>query len=879
MASRSESPQSIDDDGVPQMSPLSTTLGDDNGNDGARHSSDRQDHASQRPAAEPADRGHSGADAGAGPIQQQAPTLSSSPKATDTTDTTTTATATATATTSATSTSNSAASPSHPKCCSRNHSHSHPHSRNSHSHCDQTRSSSLGHSHSRSHASRAASNDGADGARASGSTAPHSRTTSRNTSHDFKETLNARSRDMDDGSRIINQYRMTEVIGQGSYGTVHRATLADDPSVTFAIKEFGKTRLRKSHRASNMKRSARGKPGARGSSRPRGGFVAAHDSYQNERQQQQDGGDGNGNGGGGGGGGAGSDDLKDPLMLIRHEMAILKKLHHPHVVKLYEVLDDPSKDSLYMVFEHCPDGAVIDIRLHHQSEPLDEPTARSYFVQVMLGIEYLHSNDIVHRDLKPDNILLSDGGRTCKIVDFGVSEMFLKPGDDKMQKSAGSPAFMSPELCTAGHSWYHGRSDDIWSFGVTVYCMVVGRLPFDKDNFFEMYEAIKAEEPEYPSHLSPELKDLLQKLLRKDPEKRITIDEMRRHPWVTCNGTASIISSEENLEQVVFEITEEELDCAICKITNIFTFARAISKFKKGGSMNRARREASQALSDAEAKKQSGDDGQGAAIEGQGDGNGERKAGRAGADAAAAGERDSLQVKVDALRNEIEHPEQQQEVLLVDSPTSDTIELPPLDELDDGDAAGAGAGDDDDDTKLRPGPDALRRTKTDPAGEAAAVVLSRSPDLCDSPTSCASTPADAQVGEKDGSAEATGSHSEDLARRLADVVMREGGADNAWKSKEAMSEKKKRVSILMSATTGELHTSRDHLAREYVQQGGSQSGGSGSSAGSQGDRPARKPTPHRAPPKVLVDEETVSSPRSENIPTPPGASEAHAEPG
>ena len=108
---------------------------------------------------------------------------------------------------------------------------------------------------------------------------------------------------------------------------------------------------------------------------------------------------------------------------------------------------------------------MIDVKLHENVKPLDDDTARAYFIQILLGVEYLHSNDIVHRHIKPDNILLSDHGKTCKIVDFGVSEMFVKPGDDTMEKSAGSPAFMSPELCTAGHSAYHGRKDDIWSLG------------------------------------------------------------------------------------------------------------------------------------------------------------------------------------------------------------------------------------------------------------------------------------------------------------------------------------------------------------------------------------------------------------------------------
>ncbi|PWY97001.1 Pkinase-domain-containing protein [Testicularia cyperi] len=473
------------------------------------------------------------------------------------------------------------------------HSHSHGHSHSSgHSH---------GHSHSHSHGSASGSQTGQQypirsntklsqgdgshfpirgmsmasnsslGVPGSSSDRSLSRSATRTPSFEYRETLDAKSKDMDDGSRIINQYKMCDIIGQGAYGTVHKACLTDDPSVQFAIKEFGKTRLRKNNRSSKFRRPGRGRGPGFGRSEP--------PNAENARKDED------------------ADETKDPLSLIRHEIAILKKLHHPHVVKLYEVLDDPSKDSLYMVFEFCPDGKVIDIRLNETVEPLPEEPARCYFIQILLGVEYLHENDIVHRDIKPDNILLSEDRTVCKIVDFGVSEMFLKPGDDTMEKSAGSPAFMSPELCTAGHGAFHGKLDDIWSFGVTLYCMVVGHLPFNKDNFYEMYEAIKNDEPEYPDFLSENLVDLLKRMLTKDPNKRITVPEIREHPWVLEAPEGQLLSKEENLEKLVIEITEEELDCAICKITNIFTFARAISRFKKGGSVARAKREATRSTS------------------------------------------------------------------------------------------------------------------------------------------------------------------------------------------------------------------------------------------------------------------------------------------
>ncbi|SOV05485.1 related to calcium/calmodulin dependent protein kinase C [Ustilago sp. UG-2017a] len=455
-------------------------------------------------------------------------------------------------------------SPRHAHTHSHPHSHAHSHSHShSHAHTPQSQQSQQ----SRGWSTASASSLGIPGCNHEGA---RSRSMSRTRSHELRETLDAKSKDLEDGSRIINQYRITDVIGRGAYGTVRKAILDQDPCTQFAVKEFGKTRLRKSHRAVDFRKPARGpRRSELNRDEKENRFEPPPDAGNPKKEEQ--------------------DESKDPLTLVRREIAILKKLHHPNVVKLFEVLDDPSKDSLYMVFEFCPDGTVIDVKLNEEVQPLPEDVARLYFVQVLMGIEYLHENQIVHRDIKPDNILLSDDRKTCKIVDFGVSEMFLKPGDDTMQESAGSPAFMSPELCTAGHAEYHGKSDDIWSFGVTLYCMVVGHLPFNKHNFYEMYEAIKNDEPDYPSHLSEDLKDLLQNMLAKDPEKRITVPQMRQHPWTNKVEPGILLSREENVEAVISEITDEDLDCAICNTTNIFTFARAISRFKKGASVLRAR--------------------------------------------------------------------------------------------------------------------------------------------------------------------------------------------------------------------------------------------------------------------------------------------------
>lgn len=288
------------------------------------------------------------------------------------------------------------------------------------------------------------------------------------------------------------------------------------------------------------------------------------------------------------------EDEQDPLYLVRTEVAIMKKLRHPNVIRLYEVLDDPDGEKLYMVFEYCANGPIFKIRPNEQVTPLAESKARAYFVQILSGIDYLHTNGIVHRDIKPDNILLKGDGESCSIVDFGVSEMFTKPGDDTMHKQAGSPAFMSPALCAAEHGATHGCPDDVWAFGVTLYCLVMGRLPFYKDNLVDLYESIQHSPLVVDDSVSPSCRDLLFRMMDKSEETRITVAELYRHAWVSPPGTTPIPTLEEVEKTTVEEITEEEVHCAICRIKSVFTVARAISKFKRRSTYRRD----SEALSD-----------------------------------------------------------------------------------------------------------------------------------------------------------------------------------------------------------------------------------------------------------------------------------------
>jgi [calcium/calmodulin-dependent protein kinase] kinase len=223
------------------------------------------------------------------------------------------------------------------------------------------------------------------------------------------------------------------------------------------------------------------------------------------------------------------------LELIKEEIAIMKKLDHHNLVTLIEVLDDPQEDSLYMVLEMCKKGVVMHVGLEERAQPYSEEQCRCWFRDMILGIEYLHAQGIIHRDIKPDNCLITHDD-ILKIVDFGVSEMFEKESTMHTAKSAGSPAFMPPELCVAKHGPVSGKAVDIWSMGVTLYCLRYGRIPFEKSGMLELYEAIKSDEPELEGEQDKDFEDLMRRLLEKDPDKRITMSELRVRCSTVCES-------------------------------------------------------------------------------------------------------------------------------------------------------------------------------------------------------------------------------------------------------------------------------------------------------------------------------------------------------
>jgi 5'-AMP-activated protein kinase catalytic alpha subunit len=207
---------------------------------------------------------------------------------------------------------------------------------------------------------------------------------------------------------------------------------------------------------------------------------------------------------------------------VRREIKILRLFMHPHIIRLYEVIE--TQTDIYVVMEYVKSGELFDYIVEKGS--LQEDEARNFFQQIISGVEYCHRNMVVHRDLKPENLLL-DSRCNVKIADFGLSNIMLD--GHFLKTSCGSPNYAAPEVISG--KLYAGPEVDVWSCGVILYALLCGTLPFDDENIPNLFKKIKGGIYTLPSHLSPGARDLIPRMLVVDPMKRMTIPEIRQHAW------------------------------------------------------------------------------------------------------------------------------------------------------------------------------------------------------------------------------------------------------------------------------------------------------------------------------------------------------------
>ena len=213
---------------------------------------------------------------------------------------------------------------------------------------------------------------------------------------------------------------------------------------------------------------------------------------------------------------------KEDEIRVKREIEILKKSNHINVIRAKKILKD--SENIYIIMEYCEKGELFE---HIVDEIcLNGKESAYYFYQLINGLESLHKNGIVHRDLKPENLLINKSN-ILKIIDFGLSNYY--DSHKLLSTPCGSPCYASPEMLERKN--YDGISVDIWTTGIILYAMLCGCLPFGNENHDILYKKILECQITFPPNLGEDAIDLIKKILVINPKERISIKDIKKHPF------------------------------------------------------------------------------------------------------------------------------------------------------------------------------------------------------------------------------------------------------------------------------------------------------------------------------------------------------------
>ncbi|XP_042000684.1 serine/threonine-protein kinase ATG1c-like isoform X1 [Salvia splendens] len=216
---------------------------------------------------------------------------------------------------------------------------------------------------------------------------------------------------------------------------------------------------------------------------------------------------------------------------LKSEIFILKRINHPHIIRLHDMIEEPGK--IYIVLEYCK-GGDLSMYIQQRQGKVSEATAKHFMQQLAEGLKILRDNNLIHRDLKPQNLLLSTNGdnSTLKIADFGFARSLQPRG--LAETLCGSPLYMAPEIMQLQK--YDAKAD-LWSVGAILFQLVTGKTPFTGCNQIQLLQnIIKSNDLPFPPEakdLNPYCIDLCTKLLRRNPVERLTFEEFFNHPYLS----------------------------------------------------------------------------------------------------------------------------------------------------------------------------------------------------------------------------------------------------------------------------------------------------------------------------------------------------------
>jgi serine/threonine protein kinase len=221
---------------------------------------------------------------------------------------------------------------------------------------------------------------------------------------------------------------------------------------------------------------------------------------------------------------------------LRREIEIQSHLRHPNILRLYGYFYDNAK--VYLILEFCVGGELYK-KLQHEKK-FDEKRSAKMIVQLANALNYCHMKNVIHRDIKPENLLLGKNGEV-KLADFGWS---VHAPSSRRTTICGTLDYLPPEIVKRQQ---HDEKVDIWSLGILLYEFLCGYAPFEAETHDLTYERIKAVDLVFPHWVRNDARDLITKILVRNPSERISLKEIKNHPWIkrvlkqsatTADGTA-----------------------------------------------------------------------------------------------------------------------------------------------------------------------------------------------------------------------------------------------------------------------------------------------------------------------------------------------------
>ena len=255
---------------------------------------------------------------------------------------------------------------------------------------------------------------------------------------------------------------------------------------------------------------------------------------------------------------------------FKNECDALTNFIHPNIIHVFKTIHTETHQ--FIILEYCPNGDLeAYIRKHG---PISDINQFYMFIsRILSALLYMESHNFAHNDIKPSNILIDNYGRP-KLADFGLSKKMLSEHDLSLQ-FAGSLAFIAPEILS--HRPYNPMKADIWSFGVLVYYMALGRLPFAIGNFADFKKAIAAGSYDIPLSLHPKISLIIRKTLVVDPSKRMSFQEINNLVEAEMKPVQFFIPKDKSLPPLY---NSQNAATMVCRKTNKFALSKIKSRLK-----------------------------------------------------------------------------------------------------------------------------------------------------------------------------------------------------------------------------------------------------------------------------------------------------------